>query len=163
MRPDWSLLSMTSPMGPTRLLLQLQKLTRWGSCMAQHRWNVTSWVTNIMLQVKCQTLSDCVNGTHKSQHEISEASRHLNDAQKDVMNKWLVQASRMATPLCPHNLHAHVFDLTGKLPRTNWPQKYLTEWWHLEGIKTKLSWPEICSELQLNKCWRQGNGSHYSG
>lgn len=33
----------------------------------------------------------------------------------------------MATPLHPRDLRAHVFDLTGKLPGTNWPQRYLKQ------------------------------------
>jgi hypothetical protein len=33
----------------------------------------------------------------------------------------------MATPLHPHDLYTHVFDLTRKLPGTNWPQRYLKQ------------------------------------
>ena len=82
---------------------------------------------NITSQVKRQTLSDRLNGTHRARHEATEASRHLNNAQKNVVNEWLVQYSRMATPLHPCNLRAHVFDLTGKLPGVNWPWRYLKQ------------------------------------
>jgi len=83
--------------------------------------------SNIVLQVRRQTLSDRINGTHKPRHEISEASWHLNDAQQNVTNEWLIQSSRMATPLHPRDLRAHVLDLTGKLPGANWPWKYLKQ------------------------------------
>lgn len=84
-------------------------------------------LANFASQVRRQTLSDRVNGTHKSRHEISEASRHLNDAQRNVTNEWLVQRSRMATPFHPRDLRAHVFNITGTLPGANWPRKYIKQ------------------------------------
>ena len=82
---------------------------------------------NLGSQVKRQTLGDRINGTHKARHETTEASQHLNNAQKNAVNEWLVQSSKMATPSHPRDLHAHVLDLTGKIPGTNWPYRYLKE------------------------------------
>jgi len=43
------------------------------------------------------------------------------------MNEWLVQYSKMATPLHSCDLCAQAFNLTGKLPGINWPQNYLKQ------------------------------------
>ena len=74
-----------------------------------------------------QTLSDCINDTHKAQHETAEASQHLNNAQKNTVMSGLSRVQRWATPSHPHNLQAYMLDLTRKLPGTNWPYRYLKE------------------------------------
>lgn len=42
-----------------------------------------------------------------------------------------MQYSKMATPIHPCDLQSQVFDLTGKLPGTNWPQNYLKQNGHI--------------------------------
>jgi len=78
MKSKWCWLSMILFLGPIRLLLQLQELTRCGS--SPGTMTCLEWL-NIALQVRRQTLDDCVNGTHKVQQDAAAASQHLNDAQ----------------------------------------------------------------------------------
>ncbi|KIK74592.1 hypothetical protein PAXRUDRAFT_835942 [Paxillus rubicundulus Ve08.2h10] len=98
-------------------------------------------------EVAHQMLSDHVHGIHRACRESYKDSQHLNETQENIMNEWLVQNSSMATPLHPHDLCAHAFEITGKLPGKNWHQKYLNR----HGEPLKASKPKTSSKFQLNK------------
>ncbi|KIK93318.1 hypothetical protein PAXRUDRAFT_12726 [Paxillus rubicundulus Ve08.2h10] len=76
-------------------------------------------------EVARQTLGDRVHGIHRARCESYKDSRHLNETQENVINKWLVQNLSMATPLHPRDLCARAFKITGKLLGKNWHRKYL--------------------------------------
>ncbi|KAF9228885.1 hypothetical protein BS17DRAFT_772670 [Gyrodon lividus] len=60
------------------------------------------------------TLSDRINNTHQSRRAAAQSKQILNDAQENVVNKWLVLNSGMAAPLHPYNLCAHTYDSSRK-------------------------------------------------
>ena len=70
------------------------------------RLNIIYYLLRPQQQVACQTLSDHVNGKHKSCQDVYMAQGQwlLNVAQENTMKDWLIHKSAMATPLHPHDL-----------------------------------------------------------
>ncbi|KAF9220172.1 hypothetical protein BS17DRAFT_788023 [Gyrodon lividus] len=66
------------------------------------------------MSVSRQTLSDCINNTHRSRRAAAQSQQILNDAQENAVNKWLVLNSGMAAPLHPRDLRARAYDSSRK-------------------------------------------------